>query len=95
MRALAVDHTLEAVVEPALSLDNAESRRERRASWAAQVGQPWCRVRVLDFRRVVLNSLSAGFRLWKPVASCHACIQKPERESCVGVCGNSNICRFE
>ncbi len=35
MRALAVDHTLEAVVEPALAAADMEGRRERAAAWEA------------------------------------------------------------
>ena len=35
MRAFAVDDTLAAVVEPALLAADAESRRERRATWDA------------------------------------------------------------
>lgn len=37
VRAIAVDHTIEAVVEPALSADDMKERRERRATWNAQV----------------------------------------------------------
>jgi hypothetical protein len=35
VRALAVDHTLEAVVEPALAAADMEGRRERAATWEA------------------------------------------------------------
>lgn len=37
VRAIAVDHTVEAVVEPALSAEDMKERRERRAAWNAQV----------------------------------------------------------
>ncbi|KAK9820995.1 hypothetical protein WJX81_005884 [Elliptochloris bilobata] len=39
VRSLPLDHTLEAVVEPALWADEAESRRQRRATWDALARQ--------------------------------------------------------